>query len=112
MSSEPEEENQGHKTRLRVFWMTSVLATFIYVIIGFFLLMVPGVEPVDELWLLLFSAVILATPLVIGSWKFWGGQAPITMRPFGRLVGVVLMLLFVNCVIQVIAEVLIILRKH
>jgi hypothetical protein len=112
MSIEPEEENQNQKARLRIFWMTSVFATFIYVLIVFLLLMVPGVEPVEELWLLLASAIILAMPLVIGSWKFWGGKAPITMRPFGRLVGVVLILELIYCVIGVVAEVLIILRKH
>lgn len=88
------------------------MATFIYVLIVFSLLMVPGVEPIEKIWLLLPLSVLIAASLVVGSWNFRGGKAPITVRPFGRLVGVVLMLEFVHCVIGIIAQVLIILRKH
>jgi hypothetical protein len=112
MQTEMGDEDHGRKMRLRAYWVLSASATFIYLLFGFLLLMVPGVEPVVKVWLLSFSAVLLATPLTVGLWKANTSDAPLTLWPMGTIVGVVLTLEFVNCVIQLIAQLLIFLRRH
>ena len=103
---------QGQKTRRLIYWITSVLATLVYVVVVLLLLIVPGVEPTVKIWLLLPLGVLLATPLAIGVWRFKEGGAPISIRPFGQVVGVVLSLELAHCVIGLVAQVFIILRKH
>lgn len=107
-----EDDDRYRRIRLRAYWAASAVATFIYLLIVFSLLMVPGVESAVKLWLLSVSAILLATPLVIGTWRFRTTEAPLTVWPLGPVVGVILMLEFVNCVIQVIAQVLLALRPH
>jgi hypothetical protein len=107
-----EDDDQYRRIRLRAYWTASAVATFIYLLIVFSLLLVPGVVSAVKLWLLSVSAALLATPLIIGTWKFRSTEAPLTVWPWGPVVGVILMLEFVNCMIQVIAQVLLALRLH
>jgi len=100
------------QTRLRAYWATSILATLIYVLLVFLLLMVPGVEPLEKVWLLLPLIVLLTGSLIIGSWKTKGSKAPMTMWPLGPVIGGVLVLELVHCIIGIITQMLIILRKH
>ena len=112
MQIEIEPDGRMQKTRLRFYWISSVFATFIYLLIVFFLLMVPGVSSAVKLWLLSISAILLATPLIIGTWKLRTTEAPLTVWPLGPVAGVILMLEFANCVIQVIAQMQLVLRSH
>jgi len=112
LQTEMANEDHGRKMRLRAYWVLSASATFIYLLFGFFLLMVPGVGSVVKLWLLSFTAVLLVTPLTVGLWNASKSDAPLTLWPLGTIVGVVLTLEFVNCVIQLIAQLLSVLRRH
>jgi len=112
MTESDHKEERSGRIRFRMYLISSAFATFVYVLIGFFLLIVPGVEPAIELWLLSFSAALLATPLVIGTWKLSTTDAPLALWPLGTVVGVIIMLEFALCAVQVVAELLIVLRQH
>jgi len=103
--------NAHQKTRTNLYWLLSGFATFVYLLIVSGLMTVPGVEPATKLFLLSFAALLLALPIVIGIWRFGDTDTPISAYPVGPIIGVVLMLQFALSLVQVFAQVLILMRR-
>jgi hypothetical protein len=106
-----EDSVRNGRGRLHVYWVLSALATFIYLLFVFMLMMVPGVYSGDKLWLISFAAVLLSVPMIIGIWKFNTSEAPIAVWPLGTVVFVILMLEMAICLIQIVTLMLIVLHN-
>jgi hypothetical protein len=96
--------------RLRIYLVSSALATLIFLLFVFLLMMVPGVPPVQKIWMLSIAAIFFSVPLVIGTWKFNTTEAPLTVWPVGTVVFVILMLEMAVCLINIVDLVLIVHR--
>jgi hypothetical protein len=96
-----ETDGDERKTRLHVYWVTSAIATLIFLLFFFEMMMVPGVPSADKLWRLSIAGALLAVPLCVGTWKFATTEAPIMEWPSGTVVAVLLCLEFAMCIINI-----------
>lgn len=93
---------QSSRTRFWMYWISSLLATIIFLFFMTTMLMVPGVLPGAKLSMLSIAGVAVAISLGIGVWKFSSTDAPVTAWPLGPLVGVILLGELAECVISVV----------
>lgn len=89
------------RTRFCVYWISSAVATLIFVLFMITMLMVPGVMLSAELWMLSIAGVASAVSLGVGMWKFGRTEAPVTTWPLGPISGVVLLVELVMCAINI-----------
>jgi hypothetical protein len=89
------------RVRFRIYWVTSIGATLLFLLFVLMMMMVPGVLLSEKLWMLSIAAVALAFPLGIGVWRFGTTEAPIMEWPLGPLMGVILLLEEAQCVISI-----------
>jgi hypothetical protein len=96
------EKDQG-RLRFQLYWALSGLATLVFLLFVFLMMMVPGVPDTDKLWMLSISSVLLLIPLLVGVWKFDSSDAPLTSWPLGPLVSVILLIELTWCVASLVA---------
>jgi hypothetical protein len=101
MKMERDESGRGRKTRLHVFWGTSIFATLIFVMFAYAITMAPAGGSAPKLWMLSIAGALLAVPLFVGTWKYATTEAPIRAWPFETLVTVFLFVEFAMCVINI-----------
>jgi hypothetical protein len=104
---EPDENEECHgRVQFRAYWISSALATVVFLLFVYVMMMVPGVPAADKLWMLSIAGGLLAASLGTGIWKFRTTDAPITAWPLGPVVWLFLLLELGICalgVFQVIA---------
>jgi hypothetical protein len=91
----------GSRTRFWMYWVSSVLATLIFLFSTTTMLMVPGVLPSAKLWMLSIAGFAAAVSLCIGMWKFGSTEAPVMIWPLGPISRVVLLVEMTMCAISV-----------
>lgn len=105
-----EDSVRNGRGRFHAYWVLSALATFIYLLFVFMLMMVPGVYSGTKLWMMSFAAVLLSIPVIIGIWKPSTSEAPVKVYPLGTVVFVVLILELASCLPNVVMLALIVLH--
>jgi hypothetical protein len=98
-----ESKRKPHRSRIRFwsYWISSVLATLVFLLFMATMLMVPGVLPSAQLWMVSVAGVALAKSVGIGVWKPGRTEAPIMEWPLGPAMGVILLLELAECVLSV-----------
>jgi hypothetical protein len=84
-----------------MYWVSSITATLIFLLFMATLLMVPGVLPVTEVWMLSVAGGVAFVSLGIGTWRFGTTEAPIMSGRAAAVVGVVLLLELAECSLSV-----------
>src|ERR1700756_4386872 len=85
-------EKGQRRLRFQLYWALSGLATLIFLLFVFLMMMVPGVPDSDKLLVLSISSVLLLSPLLVGGWNFSSSDAPLMSWPLGPLVSVIVLL--------------------
>jgi hypothetical protein len=98
---EPDESEKSGRAQFRTYWISSALATVIFLLSVYVMMMVPGVRAADKLWMLSIAGGLLAASLGTGIWKFRTTNAPITAWPLGPVVWLFLLLQLGICVLGV-----------
>ena len=99
-------------TRRRIYWITSVLATVIYVMTLFAMwVSVPIGTKREWLLVLLACLVLLTIPLLIGAWEYRRKDALIRMGCASQFIGTAVLLQFALCLIQV-ANLFLFIHRH
>jgi hypothetical protein len=74
-----------------MYWISSLVATLIFLFFMTTMLMVPGVLPGTKVWMLSIAGTALVVSLCIGAWKFGSTDAPLAAHRLGPFVGVLLL---------------------
>jgi hypothetical protein len=93
---------RASSARFWMYWVSSVVATLIFLFFMTMMLMVPGVLPDAKLWMLSIAGLAATVSLVIGMWKFGSTEAPVTAWPLGPISGVVLFIEVAMCTVSVV----------
>jgi hypothetical protein len=100
-STEGHQETRTSRIRSYMYWISSVLATLVFLMFAYVMSMVPGVPLSQKLWMLSIAGTLLIASLGIGAWKFWTDKVPLMAWPLGPIVGVVLLLELAECIISI-----------
>jgi hypothetical protein len=99
-------------TRCRVYWITSVLATLMYLLVLFSLwVSVPVGSEREWLLVLLACLVLLAIPLVFGAWEYRRKNAFVRTGRSAQGMGIIVLLEFALCLIQI-SNLLFLIHRH
>jgi hypothetical protein len=82
-----EEQDAQRGDRGVMFWTCAFIATLLYVLFTYMLMMVPGFEPVEKLSMLAITMAAAATALIIGCWKPATTEAPIATSRVAAVAG-------------------------
>ena len=109
MGTEHYREPRSNRIRFWMYWISSGIATLIFLLFMATMLMVPGVLPSTKLWMLSVAGAAAAISLSVGVWRFGSTEAPVMAWPLGPVMGVVLLLELAECAISVFLSVM---RTH
>ena len=99
-------------TRRRIYWITSIFATVIYVLTLFSMwVSVPIGSKRDWLLVLLACLVLFAIPLLLGAWEYRRKEAVVPMGCSAQVIGTAVLLEFAFCLIQV-ANLFLLIHRH
>jgi hypothetical protein len=100
--TEPDHRKERTKRiRLRMYWISSALATLVFLMFVYVMSVVPGIYPGEKLWMLSVAGVMLAASLGIGVWKFRTSEALFMTSPLGAALSMVLLLELAVCIASV-----------
>jgi hypothetical protein len=103
MTAEEYKDLSGAQIQSSWYWISSVVATIVFLVVLFFLLMVPGVTASEKLLTLSVAGLLLASSLAIGLWGFRTRDVPVMRWPAGPPVGVFVALELAYCLAGLIA---------
>jgi len=98
---EEDEAVQPRRTRFWLYWISSAVATLMFLFFMTVMLMVPGVSPSAELQMLSIAGIALAASICIGVWKPSTTDAPLAAQPVGAVMGVILLIELAMCVLSI-----------
>jgi hypothetical protein len=83
MSVNEYKDLSGAQIQSSWYWKSSAVATIVFLVILFFLLIVPGVTASEKLLTLSFAGLLLASSLAVGLWGFRTKDVPAMRWPAG-----------------------------
>lgn len=92
-----EEGTKGRRTAYRI---SALIASFIF-LVCFYINMVPGMYPRDQLLLSGSAAIVPIASLTVGLWGLRMRKAPLTQRALDRVIGIVLIAELAVCVLAI-----------
>jgi hypothetical protein len=98
---EEDEAAHGHGARFWMYWISSVVATLIFLLFMATMMLVPGVLPGAKLQMLSIAGIALAISLGIGVWRPIATDAPLAGQPLGPAMGVILLVELAICIMSV-----------
>jgi hypothetical protein len=96
--------DSSEKGRIRLFWMLSSFATFLFLSSSAFLMTVPGNDPRTDSLLPSFAALLLTVALFTGTKRVQEAEPPISVWP-GPIIVVILALQLAVAIAQAIVEI-------
>jgi hypothetical protein len=92
---------KGYRTRFWMYWISSVVATLIFLFFMTAIMLVPGVLPIEKVLMLSIAGIAIAVSLGVGAWKPITTDAPLAAQPLGPVMGVILFIELTMCIISI-----------
>ena len=102
LASVEERQERWMCIRFGAYWISSTLATIVFLAFTYFMSMVPGVPTVQKLWMLCVGGCLLIVPLLIGAWRFNTTEAPIRIHLFATFLGALSLIELAVCIVGMI----------
>jgi membrane-associated HD superfamily phosphohydrolase len=100
---EEDDAVQHRRTRYWLYWISSVVATLIFLFFMTTMLLVPGILATAKLEMLSIVGIVTVISICIGVWKPSATDAPLAAPPLGPAMGVILLAELAMCLFSIAA---------